>query len=556
MSSLYQKHRPQTFSQVSGQIFTIKTLANSIKHDRIGHAYLFTGPRGTGKTTLARVFAKAINCLEPKNISGEIAIEPCNKCANCQLINQNRALDLIEIDAASHTGVDNIRALKEAIALPPSQLKYKVYIIDEVHMLSLGAFNALLKTLEEPPAHAVFILATTEQHKVPETIISRCQQFSITPLTQKQIIKRLQEISQKEGVEIENEALEVIAINADGGMRDAESMLTQIMSLEDKNITVEEVNSILGTSSKQNVIEFVQFLINQELAPALAKIDFLQTSGIDLKNFNKSLLAYLRNLMLIKSCPENPSDITTGLTEDQIIQAQELIKETELKSILRLIELFQKSLEQFKITNLPSLPLELATIDFLTTEDELSRKKTIQNEVSKLSQQKIPPQSSPTKTNDKKTIATSLKKKPKPEKRELTSSEDEQKIANKKESTEPILQKSIKLSEVLDEWSTVLENVRPLNHSIHAFLKNCIPIGILEDNLYIKTKYDFYKDKLDEIENKLTVQQVIAKITNAPLKIVFVNEQEAEKLKFEPERLDENPLHAAMKLMGGRIVES
>lgn len=562
MSSLYQKHRPQNFSQISGQIFTIKTLANSIKHHRIGHAYLFTGPRGTGKTTLARVFAKAVNCLNPQTISEEIAVEPCNKCENCQLINQNRALDLIEIDAASHTSVDNIRAIKETVILPPNQLKYKVYIIDEVHMLSIGAFNALLKTIEEPPAHVIFILATTEQHKVPETIISRCQQFGIAPLTQQQIIDRLQQISQKEGAEIEAEALEIIATAADGGMRDAESMLTQIMSLEDKKITVEEVNNILGTSSKQNVIEFSQSLVNRDLTSTLAKIDFLQTGGIDLKNFNKSLLSYLRNLMLIKSAPKNYANLVTGLTKEQIAQANELTKKIQLRSILRLIELFQKSLEQFKITTLPSLPLELATIEFLTDEKKKPTSLKLKEKSVLTSPTNIPSEV------DNQHIATTLRKNPLPEEKqeavtlakikptiqkEKITKATEETIKMKKKNLQKI-KKHVNLSMVLDQWSVILENIQPLNHSVHALLKNCAPIGIIEDKLYIKAKYSFYKAKLNEIKNKLTIQQVVAKIINTSLKVVFVDEQEAKRLTFTPEESDKNPLYAAMKLMGGKII--
>ena len=252
-TTLYRKYRPATFSEVIGQKHVVRTLQNAIKSDRIGQAYLFAGPRGTGKTSVARIFARTINCADlvgEERAATKSSIrrsdakadqsnknEPCLKCDSCKTILDGRALDIIEIDAASHTGVDNIRELRETVKLPPSALKYKVYIIDEVHMLSGGAFNALLKTLEEPPAHVIFILATTEVHKIPETILSRVQRFDFTRLTIEEIIKRLEEIAKLEKVKVDREALEIIATYSEGGMRNAESVLGQVIALEDKKIT-------------------------------------------------------------------------------------------------------------------------------------------------------------------------------------------------------------------------------------------------------------------------------------------------------------------------------
>ncbi len=573
MLALYQKYRPKNFSEVAGQEHVIKTLTNAIANDRIGHAYLLTGPRGTGKTTLARIFAKTINCLTPtkgkKNSAAKV--EPCNKCENCKLILENRALDFIEIDAASHTGVDNIRQLRETVPLPPSALKYKVYLIDEVHMLSIGAFNALLKTLEEPPAHAIFILATTELHKVPETIISRCQRFDISLLTQPQIVDYLIEISKKEKVEIETEALETIALEAEGGMRDAQSILGQILSLEDAKITAKEVNDILGTSSKKVVIDFVELLSDDNLPKALDQIEKLQQEGINLRNFNKNILSFLRVVLLLKTSDEAGKKSSALLSKEQLAKSLSIAKKFSLADILALLDLFQKSLDQFKDTTIPQLPLELATIKHCSSAELSESKpriisqqtsvpqkinfpsKTAINRPEELSQKYIPP-AAPVNFQKKvnsKSVESAIKK------NQVTQNEN-----SKNELTEKQLSnfpnREILLSEIQDNWSNVLEKIKPENRSIHAFLSNCIPCGVVKETIYIKTKYDFYKDKLSETENRLTVQKTTATILNAVVNIAFVTEKEGLEMNFdEQESKDENHnvLHAAMKVLGGKIIK-
>src|SRR4030042_2870187 len=297
-TTLYRKYRPQTFSEVIGQRHVVQTLQNAVKSGRIGQAYLFAGPRGTGKTSVARIFAKTVNCPDKK------LGEPCQKCDSCKTILDGRALDIIEIDAASNTGVDNIRELRETVKLPPSALKSKVYIIDEVHMLSGGAFNALLKTLEEPPMHVIFILATTEVHKIPETILSRVQRFDFTRLTIEEIIKRLSQIAKLEKVKVDPEALEIIATHSEGGMRNAESVLGQVIALEDKKITTKEVEFLLGTVSEKFTAEFADLIIEKKYPEIFSRISELRETGVDFKNFGKSLLNYLRQMLVIKINPD------------------------------------------------------------------------------------------------------------------------------------------------------------------------------------------------------------------------------------------------------------
>src|SRR5512140_820191 len=258
--ALYRKYRPKGWDEVIGQGHVVQTLKNAIAADRVGHAYLFAGPRGTGKTTLARLLAKAVNCLEP-----DAKNRPCNQCTKCKAVNENRFMDLIEIDAASNTGVEDIRDLRDKINFSPSQGKYKVYIIDEVHMLSTQAFNALLKTLEEPPPHAIFILATTEIHKIPATVLSRCQRHEFRRVPLGEITRRLEDICKSEKIEADPEALNLIARQASGGLRDAISLLDQLASTGGQ-ITLELAETVLGTATSQSVIGLVQAMV--EHAPA------------------------------------------------------------------------------------------------------------------------------------------------------------------------------------------------------------------------------------------------------------------------------------------------
>jgi len=354
---LYRKYRPKTFGEIVGQEHIIKTLTNALKLDKIAHAYLFTGVRGTGKTSVARILAKAVNCLEKKSA------EPCNKCQACESINQNKSMDLIEIDAASNRGIDEIRELRDGIKFSPSNLKYKVFIIDEIHMLTREAFNALLKTLEEPPAHAIFILATTEIHKVPQTIISRCQKFDFHKLTLDEIVERLNWISNQEKVKIEKSALELIAINADGSVRDGESLLGQIMSMEDKNITLEEVQTILGVVDIKAVSDLVQFISEKNSGKAISHINEISNHGYDLIQFTKSLIGYLRKMMILKVDVNLSKLVTAELTKEQIagiIQQSEKLTSSDL---IKFIYLFIQAGNEIKLADFPQLPLELAIVE-------------------------------------------------------------------------------------------------------------------------------------------------------------------------------------------------
>lgn len=354
---LYRKYRPMNFSQIVGQEHVVKTLTNALKLEKVAHAYIFTGTRGCGKTTIARLLAKAVNCLDLKNS------EPCNKCPACLEINQGKSMDLIEIDAASNRGIDEIRELREGIKFSPNNLKYKIFIIDEAHQLTREAFNALLKTLEEPPAHAIFILATTEIHKVPQTIISRCQRFDFHKLTLDKIVERLNWIADQEKVKIERPALELIALNADGSIRDGESLLGQIMSMEDKNITLEEVQTILGVTDIKAVQSLVGYIVNKENSKSIFHINEIANQGHDLVQFAKSLVSYLRKMMILKVDPNLAKLVASELTKEQIDVMIKQGEKFEQSGLIKAIHLFILAGNEVKSADFQQLPLELAIVE-------------------------------------------------------------------------------------------------------------------------------------------------------------------------------------------------
>ena len=290
--ALYRKYRPTDFDSVVGQNTIIKTLLNSVKNDSLTHAYMFFGPRGTGKTTISKIFARAVNCLD--TIDGNA----CGKCKNCLYSHQKECVDIIEIDAASNNGVDEIRELRNNVALVPSELKYKVYIIDEVHMLSISAFNAFLKTLEEPPEHAIFILATTDPQKVPETIISRCQCFSFKRISDEMIVERLKYVCKEEKIDIDEDVLFEIAVASDGGMRDSLGMLDKLSSYTDSKITLEDFAELNGMITSKNLHEFCSELFCGNLSFVLSSINKYNSEGKNLIQIMSQLMHYLRNLLV------------------------------------------------------------------------------------------------------------------------------------------------------------------------------------------------------------------------------------------------------------------
>ena len=354
-TALYRKFRPQEFEDVKGQEHIVTTLKNQIKADRIGHAYLFCGTRGTGKTTIAKILARAVNCEHPVDGS------PCNTCKTCRAINEGTSMNVIEIDAASNNGVDNIREIREEVAYRPTTGKYKVYIIDEVHMLSTGAFNALLKTLEEPPSYVIFILATTEAHKIPITILSRCQRYDFRRITADTIAARLQELMDKEGNDVEEKAIRYIAKAADGSMRDALSLLDQCIAFYlGEKLTYEKVLENLGAVDTQVFSRMLRQILRQDTAGTIKTLDEIIIQGRELGQFVTYFIWYLRNLLLI-STSEHPEEAVDASAEN-LERMKEESSMVDAETLMRYIRIFSELSNQIKYASQKRVLVEIALI--------------------------------------------------------------------------------------------------------------------------------------------------------------------------------------------------
>lgn len=362
--ALYRKWRPDEFEEVKGQEHVVTTLKNQITHDRVGHAYLFCGTRGTGKTTVAKLFAKAVNCEHPLEDGS-----PCNECAACKAISDGSSLNVIEIDAASNNGVDNIRDIREEVQYSPAEGKYKVYIIDEVHMLSIGAFNALLKTLEEPPSYVIFILATTEAHKIPITILSRCQRYDFRRISLDTIYDRLVELLKREGIEAEEKAVRYVAKAADGSMRDALSLLDQCIAFYlGQTLTYEKVLEVLGAVDVEVFNQLMRYVASNDTMKALGVIDEIVWQGRELSQFVTDFTWYMRNLLLIKASDHVNDQL--DISAENLESMREVAAQVDLEALMRYIRIFSEMSGQIRYASQKRVTLELAIVKLTTPQME------------------------------------------------------------------------------------------------------------------------------------------------------------------------------------------
>lgn len=375
--SLYRKWRPQDFNSLVGQDHIKITLENSITKNKVAHAYLFSGPRGTGKTSVAKIFSKALNCNQ------KIAGQPCNTCSNCEQINQGSSMDVYEIDAASNRGIDEIRTLRDNVHFLPMNARYKVYIIDEVHMLTNEAFNALLKTLEEPPSHAIFILATTEPQKIPATIHSRCQRYDFHRISTALIIERLQEVAEKSSIAVDDEALQLIAINSDGGMRDALSLLDQC-SVMGQNITIQTVRNFLGMSEQENLCLILKLIASKDLLALLQTANALLATGKESAMIISELINYTRSVLIYQVAPTY-ADIYLTDNKENLGEIATLFTQTRLLAIIKRL---QEATMELKTSSRAAITLELALIDIcentFTESGLMARVEELENKINQL----------------------------------------------------------------------------------------------------------------------------------------------------------------------------
>jgi DNA polymerase-3 subunit gamma/tau len=531
----YRKWRPQTLSEVVGQEHVTQTLRHAVANGRVAHAYLFCGPRGTGKTSTGRILAKAICCLDPQQG------EPCNNCAMCKAINEGSAPDIIEIDAASNRGIDEIRDLREKVNYAPNLARYKVYIIDEVHMITKEASNAFLKTLEEPPPHAKFILATTEPHKVLPTILSRCQRFDFHRLSQSAVIAKLNLICEKEGIDIVPEALRLIAKVTTGSLRDAENLLEQLVTYYGHKVELQQVQEMLGISGDLRIRELARHIVNKDITAGLNTINSVSSDGLDLRQFNRELVDYLRELLLVKSGSEEVIDVTS----DDLNEIKELSASASLDYLLSAVKRFGEI--DLRLDNYSPLPLELALVDSVLAAGDGQSVQPKQPE----------PEEPAVASRPAKPAKAAKTTKPAPEvKAQAPAESAEIEAAPDKIAETPEVPPSPEIESLRGRWKEFVNAMRGEGSkgNLDAFLRSsCEPLSVEDNTLTLGFYHKFHKEYIEDPKYKHLVEKKLREVFGRSYQVRCVLTTPSSEVKARMEA--ESPLvKAAKESYGAKVV--
>jgi DNA polymerase-3 subunit gamma/tau len=510
----YRKWRPQSLAEFIGQEHVTRTLLNALASDKVSHAYLFCGPRGTGKTTTARNLAKAINCLT--NGKGE----PCNKCAMCLAITEGRALDVIEVDAASNRGIDEIRNLREKVNYAPNEARRKVYIIDEVHMLTKEAANALLKTLEEPPPHVVFILCTTETHKLLPTILSRCQRFDFHRYSLENMVAVLSHVCQGEGITVAAEGLKLMARAATGSLRDALNLLQQASTFYGSDITLAQVQALLGISGDQRAKEVVKHIINRDAGAGITTINNVNSDGLDLRQFHRDLVEYLRRLLIVKTGSSDAIELTAEDTKE----LKELASKAPLPVILKAVKRFGQL--ELSLDNYSTLPLELALVDCTIAEPEEKAPSARPSEPEP-STRETTSKSRPSPARSIATPSAPEKSQREPPAEKAAAVEKPQPAATARTEDSAVAVVGT-IEQLQQQWNKLLNAMHDSLRTTPAaaLLRSARPKEIVADILVVEVRYPFHKEKMDMVDNQKTADKIVSTLLGRTCKVRCVYEHE------------------------------
>lgn len=534
--SFYRKWRPKTFDEVIGQERVTRTLQNAIRANRVVHAYLFAGHRGTGKTTTARILAKALNCAQGPTPT------PDNTCPNCEAITAGYSVDVIEIDAASNRGIEEIRELRDRIRLAPTEGRYKVYIIDEAHMLTTEAANALLKTLEEPPQHAVLILVTTEPHRLPPTILSRCQRFDFRRVSQKELITRLRRIATTEGFSIDDRALAIITASADGSVRDAESVLDQLAAFAEGPITAQDVLTVLGILEEETALAFADAIIARGVIDCLSLVNQVVSEGKDVRQVIRTILDHFRDLLVAKTGDRSEELLDTTEARLKALQAQ--AARAPLEDILRALNTLVATEAEARWSPQPRLLLEIALIRLCrpemdpTLEGLRARLQALEQRLGSepVTDQPRRPPRTPTREEPKAEAATTP-------------------MVAVVEDDPPSL--SIAIDEVRRSWARVLEEVKRTKMFCHALLIEGTPLELNGSTLVVglRTGFNFHVENLHKPENRTVVEGALKRVFQQTLRLQCTIHNGESKPAPAPVALEDPVVSAAVQLFGAQVVE-